>query len=39
MGKKLKKQITASARPRGARTRGGDEATTFTAAEPLRQAP
>jgi len=34
-----KKKITARARPRGARARGGDEATTFTAVEPLRQAP
>ena len=38
IGKK-KKKITARARPRGARARGGDEATTFTAVEPLRQAP
>ena len=36
---KFKKKITARARPRGARARGGDEATTFTAVEPLRQAP
>ena len=39
LGKKFEKKITARARPRGARARGGDEATTFTAAEPLRQAP
>ena len=37
--KNLKKKITARAWPRGVRARGGDEATTFTAVEPLRQAP
>jgi hypothetical protein len=39
LGKKFKKKITALARPRAVRARGGDEATTFTAVEPLRQAP
>jgi hypothetical protein len=39
LGKKLKQKITARARGRAARARGGDEATTFTAVEPLRQAP
>jgi hypothetical protein len=32
------KKITARARGRAARARGGDEATTFTAAVPLRRA-
>jgi hypothetical protein len=36
---KIQKKITARARPRGARARGGDEATTFIAFEPLRYAP
>ena len=38
LGRNLKKKLPR-ARPRGALTRGGDEATTFTAVEPLRQAP
>jgi hypothetical protein len=33
---KIKKKITARARGRAARARGGDEATTFTAVEPPR---
>ena len=33
------KKNTARARAVARRARGGDEATTFTAVEPLRQAP
>jgi len=36
IGKKIKKIYRARARSRGARARGGDEATTFTAVEPPR---
>jgi hypothetical protein len=38
LGNKIKKKLPR-ARGRAARARGGDEATTFNAVEPLRQAP